>query len=80
MYVLDYLIYNLKPYGIQRLPGRLPKKLDVGEFLPAPNVELGIADSNEDSINDEDRMGDKLNATSSTQSAENDVDEGGEVP
>lgn len=65
-----------------RSPGRLPKKLDVGEFLPAPNEALGIADSSEDSINDEDRM--VVNTTDSSQTTENpeegQVDEGGEVP
>lgn len=65
-----------------RSPGRLPKKLDVGEFLPAPNEALGIADSSEDSMNDEDRV--FMNTTDSSQTTQNtedeQVDEGGEVP
>ncbi|KAL7739171.1 hypothetical protein ACLKA6_010392 [Drosophila palustris] len=54
MYVMDYLIYHLKPYGIVREPHRLPAKLKIGEFLPPPVEEP--ADSNEDSKDDEDRL------------------------
>ncbi|XP_051858450.1 glycoprotein-N-acetylgalactosamine 3-beta-galactosyltransferase 1-like isoform X1 [Drosophila albomicans] len=53
MYTMDYLIYHLKPYGIVRELHRLPAKLKVGEFLPPPIEE--IANSNEDSMDDDDR-------------------------
>lgn len=56
MYVMDYLIYHLKPYGILRTSDSLPNKLGVGEFLPPPNEALGTAASNEDSVDDEDRF------------------------
>lgn len=56
MYVMDYLIYHLKPYGILRTSDSLPKKLGVGQFLPPPNEDLGTAASNEDSVDDEDRI------------------------
>ncbi|KAH8403013.1 hypothetical protein KR222_003134, partial [Zaprionus bogoriensis] len=56
MYVMDYLIYHLKPYGIVRTPDRLPDKLGVGEFLPPPNEALGTIASNEDSVDDEDDL------------------------
>ncbi|EDW63230.1 glycoprotein-N-acetylgalactosamine 3-beta-galactosyltransferase 1 [Drosophila virilis] len=38
MYVLDFLIYHLRPFGIidEQLP--LPKKLAVGEFMPERNI------------------------------------------
>ncbi|KRG03028.1 uncharacterized protein Dmoj_GI25533 [Drosophila mojavensis] len=36
MYVLDYLIYHLRPYGIVNRPDVLPNKLAVGELMPAP--------------------------------------------
>lgn len=36
MYVLDYLIYHLKPYGIVNTPDVLPSKLQIGELLPSP--------------------------------------------
>ncbi|XP_037960758.1 glycoprotein-N-acetylgalactosamine 3-beta-galactosyltransferase 1 [Teleopsis dalmanni] len=35
MYVLDYLIYHLHPYGIVNIP-ELPEKLKVGETEPSP--------------------------------------------
>ncbi|XP_062142792.1 glycoprotein-N-acetylgalactosamine 3-beta-galactosyltransferase 1-like [Drosophila sulfurigaster albostrigata] len=54
MYVMDYLIYHLKPYGIVREPHRLPAKLKVGEFLPPPIEE--IVNSNEDSMDDDDKL------------------------
>ncbi|XP_064553578.1 glycoprotein-N-acetylgalactosamine 3-beta-galactosyltransferase 1-like [Drosophila montana] len=54
MYALDYLIYHLKPYGVVRTQQELPAKLAVGEFLPPPKEEP--ANSNEDSIDDEDRL------------------------
>ncbi|KAH8274129.1 hypothetical protein KR044_011429, partial [Drosophila immigrans] len=47
MYVMDYLIYHLKPYGVVREPHRLPSKLNVGELLPLPIEDP--ANSNEDS-------------------------------
>ncbi|XP_034097879.2 glycoprotein-N-acetylgalactosamine 3-beta-galactosyltransferase 1-like [Drosophila albomicans] len=53
MYVMDYLIYHLKPYGIVREPHRLPHKLNVGEFMPAPTYDL--LNSDEDSKDDEDK-------------------------
>lgn len=53
MYVLDYLIYHLHPFGVIRAQ-RLPAKLKVGEFLPAPREE--VANSNEDSMDDDDRI------------------------
>lgn len=56
MYVLDYLIYNLMPFGVVRSPGRLPKKLGVGEFMPPPNEALGLLDSSEDTMEGEDRL------------------------
>jgi len=34
MYVLDYLIYHLRPYGIINTPEALPNKLTVGELMP----------------------------------------------
>ncbi|XP_030377536.1 glycoprotein-N-acetylgalactosamine 3-beta-galactosyltransferase 1-like isoform X2 [Scaptodrosophila lebanonensis] len=58
MYVLDYLIYHLKPYGIQRTLEHLPEKLKVGEFLPPP-IETPAA-SDEDSKDDEDRVTKKI--------------------
>ncbi|XP_064553907.1 glycoprotein-N-acetylgalactosamine 3-beta-galactosyltransferase 1 [Drosophila montana] len=36
MYVLDYLIYHLRPYGIVNSPDVLPNKLGLGELMPAP--------------------------------------------
>ncbi|XP_017047698.1 glycoprotein-N-acetylgalactosamine 3-beta-galactosyltransferase 1 [Drosophila ficusphila] len=54
MYVLDYLIYHLKPYGLTRSLEPLPAKLKVGELLPAP-IERPAA-SNEDSVDDYDRI------------------------
>jgi len=36
MYVLDYLIYHLRPYGIVNTPDVLPNKLALGELMPAP--------------------------------------------
>ncbi|EDW04467.1 GH12988 [Drosophila grimshawi] len=54
MYVLDYLIYHLKPYGVVRASQQLPDKLKVGEFLPPPKEEP--ANSNEDSFDDDDRI------------------------
>uniref|UniRef100_A0A1A9UIV5 Glycoprotein-N-acetylgalactosamine 3-beta-galactosyltransferase 1 n=1 Tax=Glossina austeni TaxID=7395 RepID=A0A1A9UIV5_GLOAU len=36
MYVLDYLIYHLNPYGIVNIPEDLPAKLAVGETEPPP--------------------------------------------
>ncbi|EDW11999.2 glycoprotein-N-acetylgalactosamine 3-beta-galactosyltransferase 1 [Drosophila mojavensis] len=53
MYVLDYLIYHLKPFGVLRTE-RLPAKLKVGEFMPPPKEEP--ANSNEDSMDDYDRL------------------------
>lgn len=38
MYVLDFLIYELRPYGIVHKPDALPKKLALGELMPAPKV------------------------------------------
>ncbi|XP_023167559.2 glycoprotein-N-acetylgalactosamine 3-beta-galactosyltransferase 1-like [Drosophila hydei] len=64
MYVLDYLIYHLNPFGVIRAQ-RLPAKLKVGEFLPAPKEET--ANSNEDSMDDYDRLG--KTATNKTQTA-----------
>ncbi|KAH8403027.1 hypothetical protein KR222_003391, partial [Zaprionus bogoriensis] len=52
MYVLDYLIYHLKPYGLLRSSESLPRKLQVGELMPAPRIET--LDSSEDSKDDED--------------------------
>ncbi|XP_017873038.1 PREDICTED: glycoprotein-N-acetylgalactosamine 3-beta-galactosyltransferase 1-like [Drosophila arizonae] len=40
MYVLDYLIYQLRPYGIVHKPDALPKKLALGELMPAPQVPV----------------------------------------
>ncbi|XP_052850965.1 glycoprotein-N-acetylgalactosamine 3-beta-galactosyltransferase 1 [Drosophila gunungcola] len=54
MYVLDYLIYHLKPYGLMRSLEALPAKLKVDELLLAP-VERPLA-SNEDSADDMDRI------------------------
>ncbi|XP_017023854.1 glycoprotein-N-acetylgalactosamine 3-beta-galactosyltransferase 1 [Drosophila kikkawai] len=54
MYVLDYLIYHLKPYGLMRSLESLPAKLEVGQLLPAP-IERPAA-SNEDSVDDYDRI------------------------
>ncbi|XP_017075049.1 LOW QUALITY PROTEIN: glycoprotein-N-acetylgalactosamine 3-beta-galactosyltransferase 1 [Drosophila eugracilis] len=54
MYVLDYLIYHLKPYGLMRSLEALPAKLKVGQLLPPP-VERPLA-SNEDSVDDFDRI------------------------
>ncbi|EDW77940.1 uncharacterized protein Dwil_GK24752 [Drosophila willistoni] len=54
MYVMDYLIYHLKPYGLLRTPEALPAKLKVGKLLPAP-IDQPAA-SNEDSVSDLDRM------------------------
>lgn len=54
MYVLDYLIYHLKPYGLMRSLESLPAKLKVGQLLPPP-VDRPAA-SNEDSVDDYDRI------------------------
>ncbi|XP_017096909.2 glycoprotein-N-acetylgalactosamine 3-beta-galactosyltransferase 1 [Drosophila bipectinata] len=54
MYVMDYLIYHLKPYGLMRSLEALPAKLKVGQLLPPP-VERPAA-SNEDSVDDYDRI------------------------
>ncbi|EDW46890.1 glycoprotein-N-acetylgalactosamine 3-beta-galactosyltransferase 1 [Drosophila sechellia] len=53
-YVLDYLIYHLKPYGLLRSLEPLPAKLKVGQLLPPPVVRP-LA-SNEDSADDYDRI------------------------
>lgn len=63
MYVLDYLIYHLKPFGLLRNSQRLPAKLKVGEFLPPPREET-LA-SNEDSKDDEDDFLTKSTTTAS---------------
>lgn len=54
MYVMDYLIYHLKPYGLMRSLESLPAKLKVGQLLPPP-VDRPAA-SNEDSVDDYDRI------------------------
>ncbi|XP_075151384.1 glycoprotein-N-acetylgalactosamine 3-beta-galactosyltransferase 1 [Haematobia irritans] len=36
MYVLDYLIYHLRPYGIINAPEMLPEKLKPGQTEPPP--------------------------------------------
>lgn len=36
MYVYDYLIYHLRPYGLINAPEPLPEKLKVGETEPPP--------------------------------------------
>ncbi|KAH8283655.1 hypothetical protein KR018_010797, partial [Drosophila ironensis] len=54
MYVLDYLIYHLKPYGLMRSLESLPPKLEVGQLLPPP-IQKPLA-SNEDSVDDYDRI------------------------
>ena len=36
MYVFDYLIYHLRPYGLINAPEALPEKLNVGETEPPP--------------------------------------------
>ncbi|TDG40350.1 hypothetical protein AWZ03_013228 [Drosophila navojoa] len=53
MYVMDYLIYHLNPFGVIRAQ-RLPAKLKVGEFMPTPQEE--VPNSNEDSMDDDDRL------------------------
>lgn len=55
-YVLDYLIYHLKPYGLLRSLEPLPAKLKVGQFLPPPVEARGRLASNEDSADDYDRI------------------------
>ncbi|XP_068151030.1 glycoprotein-N-acetylgalactosamine 3-beta-galactosyltransferase 1-like isoform X2 [Drosophila tropicalis] len=40
MYVLDYHIYHLWPYGIIKAPDPLPNKLAVGQLMPTPKVSL----------------------------------------
>ncbi|XP_034669836.1 glycoprotein-N-acetylgalactosamine 3-beta-galactosyltransferase 1 isoform X1 [Drosophila subobscura] len=45
MYVLDYLIYHLRPYGIINAPDALPTKLGVGELMPAPKEPVTEASS-----------------------------------
>lgn len=42
MYVLDYLIYHLTPYGIVNIPEDLPAKLAVGETEPPPPIETAF--------------------------------------
>ncbi|XP_068140286.1 glycoprotein-N-acetylgalactosamine 3-beta-galactosyltransferase 1-like [Drosophila tropicalis] len=54
MYIMDYLIYNLKIHGLHRTLDPLPAKLKVGELLPPPIDQP--ADTNEDSVDDEDRF------------------------
>ncbi|XP_067621746.1 glycoprotein-N-acetylgalactosamine 3-beta-galactosyltransferase 1 [Eurosta solidaginis] len=36
MYVMDYLIYHLRPYGVVNAPEALPERLKVGETMPPP--------------------------------------------
>ncbi|XP_023167542.2 glycoprotein-N-acetylgalactosamine 3-beta-galactosyltransferase 1-like [Drosophila hydei] len=36
MYVLEYFIYHLRPYGIVDKPDVLPNKLALGQLMPAP--------------------------------------------
>ncbi|KRF98773.1 uncharacterized protein Dwil_GK28004 [Drosophila willistoni] len=60
MYIMDYLIYDLKIYGLLQTPQALPAKLKVGELMPEPINQP--ADTNEDSVDDEDRF---PNATTS---------------
>ncbi|XP_060660114.1 glycoprotein-N-acetylgalactosamine 3-beta-galactosyltransferase 1-like [Drosophila nasuta] len=64
MYVMDYLIYHLKPYGVVRSHSRLPDKLQVGEFLPSP--EMVTDASNEDSMDDEDDVIGNTTSTTTT--------------
>ncbi|XP_068140312.1 glycoprotein-N-acetylgalactosamine 3-beta-galactosyltransferase 1-like [Drosophila tropicalis] len=77
MYIMDYLIYDLKIYGSMRTLDPLPAKLKVGELLPEPIDQP--ADTNEDSFDDEDKLPnaskskDIRNATISSQK-ENTVD------
>ncbi|KAM8715032.1 hypothetical protein ACLKA7_002133 [Drosophila subpalustris] len=77
MYVMDYLIYHLKPFGIVRQPQQLPDKLRVGEFMPPP--EEVTANSNEDSMDDEDRLNAAKIESNTTTLADNDNNNGGEV-
>lgn len=78
MYVLDYLIYNLMPFGILRSPGRLPKKLGVGEFMPPPDEALGLLDSSKDSMEDGDELVENT-TTNSTQTITANEEGEGEV-
>lgn len=53
MYVLDYLIYHLRPYGLITNPQPLPKKISLAELVkdasaPADNVDNASDKSSKD--------------------------------
>lgn len=50
MYVLDYLIYHMRPYGITRLPQPLPDKLLFSDITGDDQITI-TSDSNKNKKN-----------------------------
>lgn len=48
MYVLDYLIYHLRPYGIITHSQPLPVKLDFADIISGGNTAISMTNDIED--------------------------------